>query len=171
MVTTQLSEKIDLRPITKNDTAWLGQHLLSEWGGEPVVVDHRVFFPTQLPGFLAIVNEPEGEDILGEVTYAIDQAVCEIVTIASLQAGQGIGTALFQAVETTAREAGCQRLRLVTTSDNLDAIGFYQKRGMRIVGVLIDALDEVRRLKPHVGQIGMHGIPLQDALLLEKNIV
>jgi hypothetical protein len=29
----------------------------------------------------------------------------------------------------------------------------------------------VRRLKPHVGQIGMHGIPLQDALLLEKSIV
>ena len=61
-------------------------------------------------------------------------------------------------------------MQLTTTTDNLRALAFYQKRGMRIVQVFPDALDEVRQVKPHIGQIGMNGIPLQDALLLEKRL-
>lgn len=170
MATTQFPDTINLRIKTEEDISWLREHLISEWGGEPLVADKRTHYPTQLPGCLAVLDGPEGEEIVGEATYLMEQPDCEVVTLSSLREGQGIGTALFHFVETAARTAGCKRLRLVTTTDNLGAIGFYQKHGMRIVEVLIDALDEVRRLKPQIGHIGMHDIPLQDALLLEKNL-
>ena len=82
----------------------------------------------------------------------------------------GIGTALFNYVETMARAEGCRRLQLITTTDNLNAIGFYQKRGMRIVAVYPDALEEVRALKPHLPRVGMNNIPLLDELRLEKRL-
>lgn len=170
MPTTNLIYQISVRPIREEDTAWLRQHLINEWGGEPVLANKRSYFPTQLPGFVAILEGAQGKEVVGEVTYSIEKPDCEIVTLSSLREGLGIGSALFNTVETVARSQQCRKLHLVTTTDNLRAIGFYQKRGMRIVRVLSNALDEIRRVKPHIGRTGMHGIPLQDALLLEKRL-
>ena len=170
MANTNLLYKISIRPKTEEDTAWLRQHLINEWGGEPVLANKRSYYPTRLPGFLAILEGPKGKEIVGEVTYSVEKPDCEIVTLSSLREGLGIGTALFSYIETVARAEQCRKLHLITTSDNLNAIGFYQKRGMRIVGVLIDALDDIRRVKPHIGHIGMNNIPLKDALPLEKRL-
>ena len=170
MTNTNLLYKISLRPKREEDTAWLRQHLINEWGGEPVLALKGLYYPTQLPGFLAVLEGPTGKEIVGEVTYDIEKENCEIVTLSSLREGLGIGTALLSYIETIARAEGCRKLQVITTTDNLRAIGFYQKRGMRIVAVLIDALDEVRRIKPNVGTVGMNGIPMQDELLLEKRL-
>lgn len=66
--------------------------------------------------------------------------------------------------------AGARRLWLVTTNDNLDALRFYQRRGMRIVAVARDALDATRVIKPQVPLIGAYGIPLRDELTLELTL-
>ncbi|MEE4195418.1 MAG: GNAT family N-acetyltransferase [Anaerolineae bacterium] len=171
MTNSDLLYKISIHPITEADTAWLRQHLINEWGGEPVLSNKRSYYPTRLPGFVAILEGPAGKEIVGEVTYSIEKTDCEIVTLSSLREGLGIGTALFSYVETIARSEQCRKLTLTTTTDNLRAIGFYQKRGMRIVAVRVDALDEIRKVKPQIGRTGMHGIPLQDALLLEKRLL
>jgi ribosomal protein S18 acetylase RimI-like enzyme len=63
------------------------------------------------------------------ITYRRQADQVEIVTIDSLVEKQGIGTALIEAVRQAARAAGCTRLWLITTNDNLTALGFYQKRG------------------------------------------
>ena len=44
----------------------------------------------------------------------------------------GAGTALLEAIERVARDAGCTRLWLITTNDNVDALRFYQRRGFRL---------------------------------------
>jgi DNA-3-methyladenine glycosylase I len=168
MANTQTLYKLSLRPKTEQDTPWLRQHLINEWGGEPILAYKQAYYPTQLPGFVAILEGAQGSQIVGEVTYVIDKPICEIITLSSLREGIGIGTALFSYVETIARAEGCRKLRLVTPTDDLRAIGFYQKRGMRIVSVLPDALEAVRKLKPNIMRTGRNGILLQDELLFEK---
>jgi ribosomal protein S18 acetylase RimI-like enzyme len=168
MANTQTLYKLSLRPKTENDASWLRQHLINEWGGEPILAYKQAYYPTHLPGFVAILEGAQSSHIVGEVTYVIEKPCCEIITLSSLREGIGIGTALFSYVEAVARAEGCRKLRLVTPTDDLRAIGFYQKRGMRIVEVLPDALEAVRRLKPKIPRTGRNGILLQDELLFEK---
>jgi ribosomal protein S18 acetylase RimI-like enzyme len=66
-----------------------------------------------------------------------------------------------------AREVGCKRLWLITTNDNLHALRFYQRRGMHIAAVHVNALEESRRIKPEIPLMGMDGIPLRDEIELE----
>ena len=74
---------------------------------------------------------------------------------------------MLDAVREIAGDAGCRRLWLITTNDNLPALGFYQKRGWRLVALHRDALDESRRLKPEIPLLGIDGIPLRDEIELE----
>ena len=92
---------------------------------------------------------------------------CEIVSLDSLVSGIGIGSALVAAAQAMARSAGCRRLWLITTNDNLAALRFYQKRGFRLVAVHVGAVDGARRLKPEIPAVGLDGIALHDELELE----
>ena len=68
-----------------------------------------------LPGFVA---ERDGRPI-GLVTYRLDNDECELAVIAALERHRGVGTALLEALLQAV--AGCERIWLVTTNDNLDA--------------------------------------------------
>ena len=75
----------------------------------------------------------------------------------------GAGTALLSGVQAVARRAGCRRLWVVTTNDNVDALRFYQRRGLRLAHLRPGAVDESRKaLKPEIPQTGSHHIPLRD---------
>ena len=74
---------------------------------------------------------------------------------------------MVSAVEGAARQAGCARLWLITTNDNIRALRFYQKRGMVLAALHRGALDESRRLKPSIPLVGMDGIPLRDEIEFE----
>jgi ribosomal protein S18 acetylase RimI-like enzyme len=101
------------------------------------------------------------------ITYRVEGDVCEIITLNSLVEGRGIGTALVQAVREAAVEAGCRRLWLITTNDNLTALRFWQKRGFSLVRVYRNAVTDSRRLKPEIPLTGEHGIPIRDEIELE----
>jgi RimJ/RimL family protein N-acetyltransferase len=96
--------------------------------------------------------------LTGVVTYIVRGGVCEITSLDSMVEGCGVGTALIDAVVARARELGCKRLQLLTTNDNLNAIGFYQKRGFELVGVTLGAIDREREQKPSIPLIGQNGI-------------
>ena len=69
--------------------------------------------------------------------------------------------ALLAAIDDVARRAGCRRLQLITTNDNVEAIQFYQRRGFRLVTAYPGAVDESRRrLKPGIPEVGAHSIPI-----------
>jgi N-acetylglutamate synthase-like GNAT family acetyltransferase len=104
---------------------------------------------------------------IGLVTYHIVDDACEIVSLDSLRPGIGIGTALLDAVAQAARAEECRRVWLVTTNDNLDALGFYQKRGFSLVAVHRCSVERARVLKPEIPLVGQGGIPLRDAIELE----
>ncbi len=107
-------------------------------------------------------------DLAGVLTYVIDGTDCEVLTLHAEPRQAGAGTALIEAVKRLADEAGCTRLWLITTNDNVDALRFYQRRGFRLKALHAGAVDDSRaRLKPQISKIGDYGIPLRDELELE----
>ena len=56
---------------------------------------------------------------------------------------------------------------LLTTNDNLNALGFYQKLGLRLVALYPGAVNQARRIKPEIPAVGGNGIPPRDELELE----
>ena len=109
--------------------------------------------------------------LAGVLTYVIRGDECEVLTLHAAHRHRGTGTALIAAIETVARDAGCTRLWLITTNDNVDALRFYQRRGFRLAKLHPGAVDDSRaRLKPGIPKLGDHGIPLRDELELELRL-
>ena len=126
-----------------------------------------MYFPADLPGFIALVDgEPTGL-----LNFEIVGKSCEVVLIDSGTRVAGIGSALLETVKHLAREAGCTRLWVITTNDNLDALRFYQRRGFALAALYPDALKVSRRLKPEIPALGAFGIPLRDELELEMELL
>ena len=110
-------------------------------------------------------------DLTGVATYVVDGDVCELLTLYAAIPLTGIGSALLTAVQDIARDAGCQRLWVVTTNDNLEALRFYQRRGFRLVLIRPGAVDRSRdTLKPEIPRSGAYDIPLRDELELEMTL-
>jgi GNAT superfamily N-acetyltransferase/general stress protein 26 len=154
---------LQVRPLTTEDSEWVRQGIIKYWGDTLVVAHGKVYQPHTLPGFVAILKGNR----VGLLTYSLEDENCEIVTLDSTKPGIGIGTLLLKAVTQAARAAGCKRLWLITTNDNLPALRFYQKRGFTLVTVHRHAVDAARQLKPAIPLIGNDQIPLHDEIELE----
>lgn len=154
---------IEIRSAEPGDREEIARLLRELWGSEVTISRGRAHDASRLPALLAIVNGQTA----GLATFAIEGDRCELVTLDALTRGHGIGTALLDAVAREARDHGCSRLWLITSNDNLDALRFYQRRGLRLVAVHHGAIDAARALKPSIPLVGEHGIPIHDELELE----
>jgi hypothetical protein len=76
----------------------------------------------------------------------------------------------MEAATADARQQGCHEIRLTTTNDNLDALRFYQRRGLRLVALRPGAVDRARLDKPEIPRIGDFGIPLRDEIDLARRV-
>lgn len=160
------AQNFHIRPLKPEDSDWVSAFITQRWGAETVVGHGIIYYPAQLPGFVAV----SGSEKLGLVTYHLEGGNCEIVTIDSLRPAIGIGTALIEAVKKVAHQARCKRLWLITTNDNLNALRFYQKRGFVLVALHRNAVDRARQQKPEIPLIGQEGIPLRDEIELELTL-
>ena len=152
-----------IRPLRDDDRPWVAELLEREWGATRIVTRGRVFQADRLPGFVAVRDDRP----CGLVTYHLGDGDCEIISLNSLLERIGVGSALIAAVREVAVAAGCRRLWLITTNDNLAALRFYQRRGFRLAALYPNALEVSRRLKPEIPLVGHDGIPLRDELELE----
>ena len=118
---------------------------------------------TDLPGLLA---EEDGTPV-GLLLYHMGARGFEVVVLLSLQERAGVATHLLGHAEHIARGAGCHRIWLVTTNDNLSAIAFYRARGWRQVAIRRGAVAEARRLKPEIPEFGTNGLPKEDEIEFE----
>ncbi len=153
-----------LSPTTTASRPAVQRFTRDHWGADFVVAHGVVYYPHTLPGLAAF---DEGGALVGLVTYCLAGESCEIVTLDSLRPGTGLGSALLAAAIGAARGAGCRRVWLITTNDNLNALRFYQKRGFQLFALYPNALLATRRLKPALPLLGQDGIPLRDELALE----
>jgi GNAT superfamily N-acetyltransferase len=143
--------------------AWLVAEL---WGSAVQMVHGMVFRPADLPGLIA----ERATRLAGLLTYDIADGDMEIVTLNALERGVGVGTLLIEAAAAEARARGCRQIRLTTTNDNLDALRFYQRRGLRLVGLRPGAVDRARLEKPGIPRTGDYGIPLRDEIELARRV-
>jgi ribosomal protein S18 acetylase RimI-like enzyme len=155
-----------IEPLGETHRAWAEQLIENHWGSVKIVTRGKVHDASALPGFVAL----GGGEPLGLATYCVVGSECEMVSLDSLVEGIGIGTALVDAVKTEAVSAGCRRLWLITTNDNLKAVRFYQKCGFHLVAVHRDALEVTRKLKTSLPLIGIDDIPLRDEIELEMSL-
>ena len=146
------------------DQSWLVDRLEASWGSVHAASRGRLIDASALPGFVA----ESGAERVGLATYDLDGDACELVTINAFVSRRGVGAVLLEAVADEARRQGCRRLWLVTTNDNTPALRFYQRNGMRLVALHVDALSVSRTLKPGISAVGLDGIPLRDELELER---
>jgi DNA-3-methyladenine glycosylase I len=155
-----------IRRLTSEDLPRVRKFWAQRWGDEFVVAHGVIYHPDLLDGFLAM----DGREMVGLITLSHLDDGCEIVSLDSLREDIGIGTALINEVIKAAREKGCKRLFLITTNDNLRALGFYQKRGFEIAAVHRGAVNESRKVKPGIPPVGENGIPLRDEIEMEMTL-
>lgn len=155
-----------VRAANEGDYSWILETIRG-WGADFIVSRGRKIYAAELP---ALIAEDEGGGKVGLITYEIIGDSCEVVTLDAFVKFSGIGTSLLERAADAAREAGCERLWLITTNDNFDAIRFYQRRGMTIAAVHVGAIAESRKLKPSIPEIGETGIPIRDEIVFELTL-
>ena len=155
-----------IRSLLPEDRAWIEQFLTDRWHDTFMITKGEVHYPAQEQGFIAEMDH----SIVGLVTFRVQDHECEILSLDSLRQGAGIGTALLEAVVNKARDSIWLRVWLITTNDNLNALGFYQKRGFHLAAVYPDAVRLARLSKPSIPLMGENEIPLRDEIELEMQI-
>lgn len=155
--------EIYIRSKTNADGDWSKKLCADQWGAETVVAHGEVFHPAELEGLVAWLENERA----GLLTYHIQNKALEIVTLNALLAGRGIGGLLIERAREIAVQKGCERLRLITTNDNTQALRFYQKKGFLIRVLRPGVMEEYRNIKPEIPLIGEDGIPIRDEIELE----
>jgi GNAT superfamily N-acetyltransferase len=153
----------NLRRLTQPDLPRLRNFWIEHWGSDDMIMHGQRVRYDEVEGFVF-------GDWTGLITFMVRGDECEVTSLNSLQEGQGIGAALIEEVVREAKERNCRRLFLITTNDNLNALGFYQKRGFELSALHRGAIQESRKLKPSIPLIGMNNIPLRDEIELEMKL-
>jgi GNAT superfamily N-acetyltransferase len=157
---------MNIRRLTSGDLPLLRQFWIEHWGGEIMITRGNIYRPEELEGFVI----EDGAEWIGLLTFIIKDNELEVTSLDSLREGQGIGSLLLNHVMEEARPRDCSRIFLITTNDNLNALGFYQKRGFKLVTIYRGAVNESRKIKPAIPLIGDNDIPLRDEIELEMEL-
>ena len=170
---------IAVYPIAPSDRDWAKGFLLTHNHSLRVVsrgVLHQVI---ELPGFVGLLKGAPSALLTyqlanvqqtSEFLENSEVLELEVVTLHAAQRRRGLGSALLEAARAKAGELGCRRLWLITTDDNEPAIAFYKRRGMSLVAVHENALEQSRALKPEIPLTGLGGKPLRDEIEFEYRL-
>jgi GNAT superfamily N-acetyltransferase len=143
------------------------ESVVSEHFGSPEIVSRGVLHDTRgLPGFVAEVDSK----LAGFIQYRIEDNQCEVVVLISVIYRRGVGRGLLCATESIARQAGCDRLWLITTNNNEGAIGFYRALGWRQVAIYQGAVRESRKIKPEIPLCDEEGTAIEDEIEFEWKV-
>jgi len=156
-----MPQRFIVKTVSKNDADWVKNLFIQYWGGDICISRGKVQKVDDFTGgFIAETLEQN----VGFITYKISGVELEITNLISLEENMG---ALVKTVIDLAKKQSIKRICLTTTNDDLNGIGFWQKRGFKLVKVYLNAMEYTRKLKPAIPLIGENGIPLTDELELE----
>jgi ribosomal protein S18 acetylase RimI-like enzyme len=131
--------------------------IMESWSGPYIAVHRELFDLREFPCLIAV---SEDNTLLGYCYYRIHNCECEVLAIESFVKNVGVGTALIEAVMSTAKDNFCKRLYLSTTNDITSAIRFYQRRGFTISAFKLNEIEYSRILKPCIPFLGEDDIPI-----------
>lgn len=152
--------------ITDADRADVAAFVEKFWQSRISMSRGKAFYPHLERGFI----ERRDGVIVGLLTYHIENELMELLTLNSTLEGEGIGSSLMLDAIEKARREGCRRVLLATTNDRLRAIGFYQRLGFRMTAINLGVVDEARKIKPQIPQVGERGVPIHDEIVMELNV-
>lgn len=155
-----------IRSTTPLDTPWILSFVKQEWSSDFIVTKGKVHRIAECAGLIA---EDNGAPV-GLLLYKTKEKNMEIISLNAIKKYVGIGTKLLEKLTTLAKHRGIQKIWLVTTNDNLEALRFYQKRGFVISAVHPDAIAKSRAIKPQIPLYGNYSIPLRDEIELTKDL-
>jgi len=155
---------LELAPATGEERVAVLDEVARRWAGRTVARRGGAVHLDDLPVMIA---KRDGS-VLGAAVYLVEGRQVEVVTLDAFAPGEGVGSALLEAVAEAGRAAGCTRLWLIATNDNVSALGFYLRRGLRLVAVHQGAVAGARLLKPGIPEFGEGGIPIEDEIELER---
>ncbi len=158
-----LSKDFHINPVKTEQKALIKAFITDNWGSHIVVTKGQVHNVTDLPGFISI----QDGQIIGLITYNIFKKECEIVTLDSRVKNLGLGTQLINKVLAVAKQNKCIRVWLITTNDNTQAIRFYQKRDFLWAGFYKNAIENSRKIKPEIPELGKDDIPIKHEIEFE----
>ena len=149
-----------VREAVTADEAWIAPILVRAWGDTLMAVGGELIECLALPA-LVVPHR-------GVLTYRRVGDAFEIVSLDSAAVGRGVGTALLGTPTDGARISGLRSICMTMTNDNLNALGFYQRRGFIIDDIRVRAVAVARRLKPSIPPIAANGIPIRDEIVLRR---
>ncbi|QWU46702.1 GNAT family N-acetyltransferase [Bacillus sp. NP247] len=154
---------VHIQKITPEMKETIRGFMCENWGSSMMVSRGRAHQLEELPGFIALKNDR----IVGIITCEVLKNMCEVVSLDSFEEGNGIGTKLVDCVLQMARENECEKVWLITTNDNMNALRFYQKRNFMMTNLYIDAVKEARKIKKEIPFIGYDNIAISHEIQLE----
>jgi len=155
-------EELDLRIVT--DKRELLRIMLASWGSHSMMIGLHVYDVAEIDALGLF--EPDGTTApLASWTVRGDTAY--LCALHSLKTGEGVAIRMLDAVIFSARKAGAKRLKAMLTNDNMPGMTFYQRRGFRLSGLYLEAIDAYRSVVPTIIKTGYKDIPIHDALELE----
>ena len=160
---------LDVRDFQASDRDWARKLIADHQGG-----DHRaarlgtLLDPLELEG---VVAELDGRAVALLTVHESDRGL-EVFSIHSEVPNVGAGTRLLETALRVAAASGAERLWLVTTNDNLDAIRWCLRRGMTVATVHADGVTRDRAaIKPHLPLTNPRNeIPIRDYVELELRL-
>lgn len=116
-----------------------------------------------LPGYVAVLDGRR----VGLALVDVRDRELEVVAISTTEPRRGVGAALMRHCFTDARAKRCRRVWLVTTNNNIAAIGFYQRVGMDLRSLHWQGVRASRELKPTIPERDAVGIPIDHEIEFE----
>jgi ribosomal protein S18 acetylase RimI-like enzyme len=139
--------------------------IIRGWGSDVIFSRGNIYKAEDLDGILVY----DKEKIIGLVLYAIKNNGCEIILLETFVQNTGIGSGLIEKIKKIAKAKNCERIWLVTTNYNINALKFYQKRGFHISNIYINSMEEARKIKPEIPK-AYDGIEIRDEIEFEMKI-
>ncbi|HLK14168.1 MAG TPA: GNAT family N-acetyltransferase [Fimbriimonadaceae bacterium] len=157
---------IEVRQATAADEEWVRARLIEYWHGPMIERTDEFIDASELPALIAVLDARPA----GLATVMLHQDHGEVMTLDSSLEGRGVGSALMTAAEVLVREAGLSEIRVFTANSNLNALGFYQRRGYRMWAIHRDTIARARAQKPEIPLYAENRIRNADEVELRKKI-
>lgn len=155
-------DQLDLRVVA--DKSELLRIMMASWGSHSMMIDLHVYDVAEIDA-LGLYAPDGSTAALASWTLRGEHAY--LCALHSLKPGEGAAIRMVDEVMSAARKAGARRLKAMVTNDNMPGLVFYQRRGFRLSGLYLDAIDAYRSIVPTIIATGYKDIPIHDALELE----
>lgn len=156
-------------PVTPGDIDFVREELCTHWITPSIWSRGVRYEADRLPGFIARIDgRPVGLVTLAFAEHGAPEGECELVTLSSRDENRGVGRALLDAALGAARAAGCRRIFLTTSNDNLRALSLYQRHGWVMAALHRGMMDDYRSQQKPIPRVAPNGIPIRDEIELER---